>query len=74
MQRAAAQLNSANTGLQQQHEDTAGMPEVRDFITQKATLYELQNAVKNWERKVEIASIAMKRTRTLDRRAMDQYQ
>lgn len=34
--------------------------QVIDYIQQKAEMYELQAAVRNWERKVEIAEMAAK--------------
>ncbi|KAJ1618271.1 hypothetical protein T492DRAFT_604584 [Pavlovales sp. CCMP2436] len=33
------------------------MPQVLDYVAQKAELYELEKEIKNWERKVEIAEI-----------------
>jgi chromosome segregation ATPase len=50
---AAAQKK--NTNLKIQHESVK-VPKVEDYIAQKAEVYELQKAVQNWKRKVEIAS------------------
>ena len=38
--------------LSQQQSETADMPQVLDYVSQKAELYELQDALANWERKV----------------------
>jgi len=39
------------------------VPEVMEYVTEKATRYELQKKVKSWERKVEIADMALKTNR-----------
>jgi hypothetical protein len=44
-----------NEALKIQHESVK-VPLVEDYIAQKAETYELQKAVQNWKRKVEIAS------------------
>jgi hypothetical protein len=44
-----------NTALKIQHESVK-VPKVEDYIAQKAETYELQKAVQNWQRKVEIAN------------------
>ena len=36
------------------------MPEVVEYVQEKADLYELQKTVKSWERKVEIAEVRIK--------------
>mmetsp|Transcript_15021 Transcript_15021/g.47797 ORF Transcript_15021/g.47797 Transcript_15021/m.47797 type:complete len:331 (-) Transcript_15021:65-1057(-) len=38
----------------------ANMPHVLDYVGQKAEMYELKSAVKDWNRKVEIAAISAK--------------
>jgi hypothetical protein len=43
-----------NTQLRLQHE-AVKVPKVEDYIQQKAEMYELEKAVINWKRKVEIA-------------------
>ena len=43
------------------------MLQVLDYVSQKAELYELQDALRNWERKVEIMEMAAKRARNLRR-------
>ena len=35
-----------------------------DYVQEKAELYELRKAVQSWERKVEIASMALKTNQT----------
>ena len=34
------------------------MPEVVEYVKEKAELYELSKTVKSWERKVEIADVS----------------
>lgn len=48
-----------NTALKIQHESVK-VPKVEEYIAQKAETYELQKAVQNWKRKVEIATGHMK--------------
>jgi len=43
-----------NVNLRLQHE-AVKVPKVEDYIAQKAELYELQKAARNWSRKLEIA-------------------
>eukprot|EP00753_Platysulcus_tardus_P017811 PLAT6548.1.p2 GENE.PLAT6548.1~~PLAT6548.1.p2 ORF type:complete len:360 (+),score=181.15 PLAT6548.1:51-1082(+) len=49
-------------------EETTSMPKTLDYVRLKATCYELQSEVKNWERKVEIAAMSAKRHRAMLRR------
>lgn len=35
----------------------AQVPEVMEYVTEKADLYELNKKVKSWERKVDIAEV-----------------
>lgn len=51
--------------LRQQIEEAAAMPNVEDYIMQKKELYELDTALKNWQKKVEIMEMAAKRARTI---------
>ncbi|KAG8470156.1 hypothetical protein KFE25_008577 [Diacronema lutheri] len=44
------------------------MPQVLDYVAQKAELYELEKEIKNWERKVEIADIDWRRKQPAARR------
>lgn len=46
--------------IQQSNPD---MPQVMDYVTQKSIMYELEAAVRNWERKCEIVEMAAKRAR-----------
>jgi len=62
----------SNKTLSTQNEAAQDMPEVLDYVKQKAEMYELQQAVKNWERKVEIAEMAAKRMKLEQKRAMGQ--
>ncbi|CAD5117718.1 DgyrCDS6465 [Dimorphilus gyrociliatus] len=50
---------SINKKLKQQLDDYK-VPEVMDYVTEKADVYELQKKVKSWERKLEIAEMALK--------------
>ena len=34
------------------------VPEVMEYVEEKASLYELQKKVKSWERKVDIANVS----------------
>jgi len=46
-----------NRKLRQQLADFR-VPEVMEYVSEKADLYELQKKVKSWERKVEIADVS----------------
>ncbi|XP_064611526.1 coiled-coil domain-containing protein 113-like [Liolophura sinensis] len=48
-----------NRKLRQQLADFR-VPEVMEYVNEKADLYEIQKKVKSWERKVEIADMALK--------------
>ncbi|GBG28885.1 Coiled-coil domain-containing protein 113 [Hondaea fermentalgiana] len=47
-----------NRKLSESDESGADMPHVRDYIGQKAEMYELRAMLKDWTRKVEIAAIS----------------
>eukprot|EP01105_Mastigella_eilhardi_P005681 TRINITY_DN17330_c0_g1_i1.p1 TRINITY_DN17330_c0_g1~~TRINITY_DN17330_c0_g1_i1.p1 ORF type:complete len:357 (+),score=117.72 TRINITY_DN17330_c0_g1_i1:31-1071(+) len=49
--------------LKQQQEEY-NVPQVLDYVKQKAELTELEEQVKSWQRKVEIAEMELKRQRT----------
>jgi len=49
--------------LRAQSRVTSEMPQVVDYVSQKAEEYELEAQKRNWERKVEIAETAAKRVR-----------
>ena len=51
--------------LGQQQAENQDMPQVLDYVGQKAEMYELQHHMRNWERKVEIMEMAAKRARKL---------
>jgi len=61
VQEEISKARRVNKTLQAQQEASQDMPQVLDYVQQKAEMYELQQAVKNWERKVEIAEMANKR-------------
>lgn len=54
-----AKAEEANRRLRQQLDDFK-VPEVVEYVKEKAELYELSKTVKSWERKVEIADMALK--------------
>ena len=49
--------------LAQSNSDSSGMPQILDYVRQKAEMYELEENMKNWERKVEIAEMASKKAK-----------
>jgi len=53
-----AKAEKRNRGLRQQLADYR-VPEVMEYVSEKADLYELQKKVKSWERKVEIADVSL---------------
>ncbi|XP_060600612.1 coiled-coil domain-containing protein 113-like [Ruditapes philippinarum] len=53
-----------NRKLRQQLADYR-VPEVMEYVSEKADLYEIQKKVKSWERKVEIADLTLKQCRKL---------
>jgi len=52
-----------NKKLRVQSRGTNDMPQVVDYVNQKADYYELQGVLRNWERKVQIAEMHAKRAR-----------
>ena len=50
----------SNTKLKSRQEDNSEMPQILDYVAQKAEMYELIQDVKNYKRKVEIAEAAAK--------------
>lgn len=67
MEGSIGKMRAQHATLRVQQEDTAGMPVVMDYVQQKAEMYELQNEVTQWERKLEIAMLGLKRANTLAR-------
>ncbi|CAE7766357.1 CCDC113, partial [Symbiodinium microadriaticum] len=59
----------AKNKLRQQIDEASEMPNVEDYIMQKRSMYDLQNTLKNWEKKVEILEMAAKKSRTLAKTA-----
>lgn len=43
----------------------ADLPQVIDYVNQKATQYELESTLKNWQRKVQIATLSAKQTKVI---------
>eukprot|EP00164_Ancoracysta_twista_P003733 GFYU01005006.1.p1 GENE.GFYU01005006.1~~GFYU01005006.1.p1 ORF type:complete len:400 (-),score=158.62 GFYU01005006.1:213-1379(-) len=54
-----------NKRLKRNKEEFANAPQVMDYISRKAEIYELQHDIKAWERKVEIAELTYKRYKGL---------
>ena len=65
----ASKAGRANRSLRAAQEAAQGMPQLLDYVKQKAEVYELQQAVRNWDRKVEIAELALKRMKSEQNRA-----
>ena len=53
-----AKAEKINRKLRQQLADFR-VPDVMEYVSEKADLYELQKKVKSWERKVEIADVSI---------------
>ena len=56
MYQERAKAEKINRKLRQQLTDYK-VPEVMEYVQEKATLYEIQKKVRTWERKVEIAEV-----------------
>jgi len=56
-------VKKANSALSKQIEES-GMPEVLEYVTQKATANQVQKDLLNYERKVEISEMEVRRRRT----------
>jgi len=52
-----------NTMKQTQQEEATDMPQISDYVQQKAYLYELEAEWKNWKRKVDIRKISARKQR-----------
>merc|ERR1719213_1211458 len=50
--------------LKQQSRQTPEMPQVADYVNQKAEQYELEVQKRTWDRKLDLASTAVKRIRS----------
>lgn len=60
-----------NRKLKRETGGESNMPQVLDYVAQKAELFELEREIKNWERKVEIAEIEYTRHRTIARKTRE---
>jgi len=56
----------------QQQSEHSEMPQILDYVAQKKEYYELQTALKNWQRKLEIMEMAAKKAKALKRMARTQ--
>ena len=63
----ALEQQQARKRLGQQQAETSDMPQILDYVGQKKEMYELDQNLRNWERKVEIMEMAAKRARKLER-------
>mmetsp|Transcript_39369 Transcript_39369/g.61369 ORF Transcript_39369/g.61369 Transcript_39369/m.61369 type:complete len:342 (+) Transcript_39369:229-1254(+) len=61
-------VKKANAALNKQIEES-GMPEVLEYVKQKATAHQLKKDLGNYERKVEIAEMELRRIRSNNRAA-----
>jgi len=59
VEREKSEAEDANKKYQQQLQDYK-VPDVMEYVEEKAQLYNLHKAVQSWERKVEIAQMALK--------------
>lgn len=55
--------------LRQQIDEASEMPNVEDYIMQKRSMYEMQNTLKNWQKKLEILEMAAKKSRAMAKTA-----
>ena len=55
-----AKLKSSNDDITTKKSEYR-VPDVADYITKKANIYELSKVIKNWERKVQLAEMNVKR-------------
>ncbi len=49
--------------------DSGGMPQILDYVKQKAEMYEAEAALANWQRKVEIAEMGAKKAKAAARKS-----
>jgi chromosome segregation ATPase len=54
-----------STKLKQQINDASEMPNIEDYIMQKKEMYELQANIKNWQKKLDIAEMTVKKNKNL---------
>ena len=47
--------------MRRETESQSNMPQVLDYVQQKADMYDLERSVSSWRRKVEIAEMEAKR-------------
>merc|ERR1712100_489730 len=57
--------------LKRELEGESNMPQVLDYVGQKAQMYELERNLQNWERKVEIAEMEARRHKWLAKKARE---
>lgn len=65
-----AQAQRTNSKLKQQLEEYR-VPQVLDYVKLNAELHDLLKKIKDWQRKVEIASMALRKQRTITNRDAD---
>lgn len=60
--------SSAGSGREEVH---SGMPKTLDYVAQKAELYELNHAVSNWQKKVELMEIQARKVARAQRKEVE---
>jgi len=68
--RAASRKLDARSPTQLRAKKNSNMPQVIDYVKQKKEVFELERAVANWQRKVDLGMLARKQAaRTVKRKA-----
>ena len=55
--------------LRRETESESNMPQVLDYVAQKAEMYELERTSSSWRRKIEIAEMELRRYKQLAAKA-----
>eukprot|EP00968_Pinguiococcus_pyrenoidosus_P014407 scaffold1307_cov200-Pinguiococcus_pyrenoidosus.AAC.96 len=55
--------------MSQAQADTGAAPQILDYVNQKKLFYELQDQLRNWERKIDILRMAKKRVQQEEKRS-----
>ena len=66
---ALNQASRLDRKLKREENTESNMPQVLDYVQQKAEAYELERLLNAWKRKVEIAEMETKRYASLARKA-----
>jgi len=68
VKKEAEESKRDNKKLALQQEKTRDMPKVMDYVQEKQKVQELEKAVRDWNRKIEIAELAAKKMKTMMRK------